>query len=62
MVVSDQAAQEEKPGFFKRITSKLTETKAAREFRESEQYKKLEEMRAEMKEFKTNLKEELDNT
>jgi hypothetical protein len=29
---------------------------------ESEQYKKLEAMRAEMKEFKSNLKEELDNT
>ena len=29
---------------------------------ESEQYKKLEAMRAEMKEFKSNLKEEIDNT
>jgi hypothetical protein len=29
---------------------------------ESENYKQIEKMRAEMKEFKNNLKEELDNT
>lgn len=46
----------------KGVTSKISNTQAAKSFAESEQYKKIEALRAEMNEFKHNLKEELDNT
>lgn len=61
VITTDQQAQEEKSGIFKRVTSnvksKITSTKAAQEFLETEDYKKIEKMRAEMSEFKSNLKD-----
>lgn len=66
IVVTDQQAEEEKPGLLKRfsnkVKSKITSTSAAQEFMQSEQYKSVEKMRAEMQEFRNNLKEEIDNT
>jgi hypothetical protein len=62
ITVTDQEAVEEKPGLFKRISGKLASTKAAQDFMETEQYKNLEKMRAEMREFRGNLKEEIDNS
>jgi lipase chaperone LimK len=61
IVTTDQEMSEEKPGLLKRVKStvksKITSTKAAQEFMETEDYKKIEKMRAEMSEFKSNLKE-----
>lgn len=62
VVVTDQTAEEERKGILSRLTKKLGSTKAAQDFMDSEQYKQIEKMRAEMQEFKSNLKEELDNT
>lgn len=51
---------------FKRFTSgvksKITSTKAAQDFMESDQFKNLEKVRAEMQEFKSNLREGIDNS
>ena len=66
VVVSDKQAEEEKAGLLKKlgqgVKSKISSTEAGKQFMESEQYKKIEQLRSEMKEFKTNLKEEIDNT
>lgn len=66
VVMTDQQASEEKPGLLSRVSgkvkSKITQTKAAQDFMESEQYKNLEKIRGEMKEFKSNLVEGIDNT
>jgi hypothetical protein len=66
VTISDKPPEEEKKGIFKRMTSKVTDkiskTKAAQEFMESEQYKNIQKMRSEMQEFKSNLKDEMDTT
>ena len=52
VTISDKPAEEQPKGIFKRmtskVTSKITSTKAAQEFMESEQYKNIQKMRAEM--------------
>jgi hypothetical protein len=59
VVITDQQGEEEKPGLLRRVTgkvkSKISSTSAAKDFMESEQYKNLEKIRNEMKEFKSNL-------
>lgn len=66
VTVTDQQAQEEKKGIFSRLAkgvkSKISETEAAKQFFDSEEYKKIDKLRSEMNEFKSNLKEEIDST
>ena len=66
VVLSDLPATEERPGILSRLSkgvkSKLSSTKAAQDFMETEQYKNIEKIRAEMQEFKSNLREGIDNT
>lgn len=66
MVVSDQQEPEERKGIFKRfgegVSDRVSKTEAAQKFYQSEDYKKIEKLRAEMNEFKANLKEEIDTT
>ena len=65
VVATDHEVGDES-GFFKRlgksVGSKINETEYAKNFYESEEYKKIEEMRANMQEFKHNVKDELDTT
>ncbi len=44
------------------MSSKISSTEAAKNLYESEEYKKLDKMRTEMNEFKSNLKEEIEHT
>ena len=64
--MTDARVEEEKPGMFKRmknrIFQKASSTDTMKKFKESEEYKKIEEARKEMQEFKHNLKEEIDST
>ena len=66
VVMTDQPQQEEKPGLFKRlrnkVSSRISETEAMKNFKETDDYKKIDEMRKEMREFKHNLKDEIDST
>lgn len=52
VVMTEEAPSEEKPGLFRRaksrLFSKVSDTKLAKSFKESEEYKKIEEMRREM--------------
>ena len=45
-----------------KVVAKAADTYIVKNFKESEDYKKIEQMRKEMREFKHNLNEELDNT
>ena len=67
LVVTDQQAEEEeKQGLFKKlrkgVKERVSQTEAAQKFYQSEEYKKIEAIRSEMNQFKSNLKEEIDNT
>lgn len=66
IVMTEEAPVEEKQGLFKRaknkLFSKVSDTKIAKNIKESEEYKKIEEMRREMQEFKHNLKDEIDSS
>ena len=48
--------------FSQGVKSKIGKTTAAQTFMESDQYKNIQVKRSEFQEFKSNLKEELDNT
>lgn len=58
--------KEEERGLLKKLKKKvkgsIAESSAAKTFMETEEYKKIKEFRTEMKEFKANLKEEIDQT
>lgn len=60
-IVDNQAAVEEKKGFLSRqmgkISNKLGDTKVAKDFKETEEYKELQKQRLEFKDFKENFKE-----
>jgi hypothetical protein len=45
-----------------KVSNKISNTQFAQNFKQTEEYKKIEEMRKEMQEFKHNLREELDAT
>jgi hypothetical protein len=66
IVVSDAVIEEEKPGLFGRlknkVSSKVGETAAAKKFRESDEYEKLNAMRQNYADFKGNLKDGVENT
>ena len=66
VTMTDQTPHEERPGLFGRLGRKvkrsISDTDAAKQFYESEDYKKIQKMRTELNEFKSNLKEELDTT
>lgn len=55
LTISDAATEEEKAGLFKklgrRMKSKLSETEMAKQLAESEEYKKIQAMRSDFKEF-----------
>ena len=61
MIVSDAKAEEEKAGLFRRLTrgvkSKIGKTEVAKEFYQSEEYKKAEALKGEFRDFKQNLSE-----
>lgn len=44
------------------MKGKFSKTPTAKAFYETEEYKKINEFKSEMNEFKHNLKEEIDNT
>lgn len=46
----------------RKVGKKISETEAAKQFYASEEYKKLDNIRKEALEFKSNLKEEIDQT
>ena len=65
VVASDDEEEEQKKrGMFGRmkgkIAGKINETEAAQNFYQSEEYKKIEDMRKEAKEFKEELREHMD--
>ena len=66
LVVTDKEASADKAGLLNKlgqgVKSKIIQTQSAKQFLESEDYKKLAAMRAEMSEFKNSLKEEIDST
>jgi hypothetical protein len=66
LVVSDKNEEEEYKGAFGKfkdnIKGKISKTEAAARFKESEEYKKIKEMRSNYQEFKGNLKEGVENT
>ena len=66
LVMTDEKPIEETPSLFKRlknkVVSKAADTKVVKNFKESEEYKRIEEVRKEMQEFKHNLKDEIDST
>ena len=55
--------KEEERGLLKKLKKKvkgsIVESSAAKTFKETEEYKKIKEFRTEMKEFKANLKAEI---
>lgn len=65
LVVSDKAP-EEKKGMFGRvkenIAGKISKTEAAENFKKSEEYEKLKEVRSNWQEFKGNLRDGVENT
>lgn len=64
--VVDTQVPEEKKGFFSRWTnkvkSKLSSTDSAKQFYESENYKQIQEVQANYKEFRTKLSEQIEET
>ena len=60
----DEEEQEKKRGYIGRmkakVGAKINETEAAQNFYQSEEYKKIEDMRKEAKEFKEELREHMD--
>lgn len=63
LVVADSEAQpEEKKGMFSGIKSRINQTGAAQSFYESEEYKKLREVRGNYSEFKDKFREGVENT
>jgi len=62
LVMSGEEAKPEKKGMFGKLKEKISSTDAAKKFQESEDYEKLNAMRANYAEFKSNLKEGVDNT
>lgn len=66
MVTTEEQTEEEKKGLLKKlrhgVSDKINQTSAAKSFYQSDEYKKIEKMRAEMSEFKHNLKDEIDST
>ena len=60
----DEEEQQKKRGMFGRmkakIGGKINETEAAQNFYQSEEYKKMEEMKREAKEFKEELRDHMD--
>lgn len=66
-LVAQEAVQEEKKkGMFGKLSSKvkgkISETELAKNFKKSEEYEKLKEMRANYAEFKGNLRTGLEET
>lgn len=62
LVVGDNDEEDEvKPGMFKRMKTaagdKISNTEAAQKFYESEEYKKIKEVRAEVNSFKADLRD-----
>jgi len=48
--------------FTRGITSSIKQSESFKQFEKSEEYKKINEIKADIDEFKYNLKEEIDNT
>ena len=61
---NEEELDEEKPGIFgrmkNRVQSRIDETEMAKKFYESEDYQKLKEVRAEVKEFRAEMREQVD--
>lgn len=66
VTLTDSQIKEEKAGLLgklkKHVAKKISNTETAQQFYQSEEYKKIEKMRQELGEFKSNLKEEIDST
>jgi hypothetical protein len=66
LTTTDIAAEEERPGLLKRAASRVKKsidnTEAAKQFYQSEEYKKIEQLRSEVNEFRGNLKDEVESS
>lgn len=64
VVASDDEEEQEKPGYFSRVRSaaadRINQTEAAQNFYKSDEFAKIEDMRKELKDFKSDLREQVD--
>lgn len=57
VIQSDDEQEEAKPGMFGRLKEKVSSTEAAQNFYKSDEYKKIEDMRKEAREFRADLRD-----
>lgn len=62
VVLQGEEIKEEKPGAFGKLKDRIKSTDAAKNFKESEEYEKLREARADFRETVEKFKEGVENT